>query len=200
MKLNREKSRLINGVITLALVGGIAAGGITIYANTTTNNDSSMSNNSSIICDSRPLAIMNDYYQNVEDPEMELFDEDFVSLFNNGSLIVNDEGYSLKDVYIVKGKSNGNDCIFLQDYHKPTTDILTGDELPTDFEREKIMLLAYSTTFYNYYLNNKDSNNIELNSDNIDEFREYINNFEPVFNDKLPETYYYVHPKTRKSK
>jgi len=194
MKLSREKSKLIKGVITLALVGGVTIGGITMYTNTYPKESDTKAS------DTKIHEFMFNYYSNVEDPEMELFDQDYVSLFNNGHLIINDENYSFKDIYVVKGKSNGNDCIFVQDFHNPTTDILSGNELPTDFKREKIMLLAYTTTFYNYYLNNKNGNDIELNSDNIEEFREYINNFDATYNDKLPETYYYVHPKIHKSK
>ena len=41
---------------------------------------------------------MFNYYSNVEDPEMELFDQDFVALFNNGYLKVNEDKYSLKNV------------------------------------------------------------------------------------------------------
>ena len=33
MKLSREKSKLIKGVITLVLVGGVTVGGITMYRN-----------------------------------------------------------------------------------------------------------------------------------------------------------------------
>lgn len=194
MKLSREKSKLIKGVITLVLVGGVTVGGITMYRNDFLNDSDTKAS------DTKFHEFMFNYYSNVEDPEMELFDQDFVALFNNGYLKVNEDKYSIKNVYIVKGKSNGNDCTFIQDFHKPTTDILTGAELPIDFKREKIMLLAYSSTFYNYYLNNKEGNNIELNSDNIDEFRRYVESFDATYNDKLPETYYYVHPKTHKSK
>ncbi len=194
MRLNREKSKLINGIVTLALVGGITIGGITVYGHVFPKDINTKIN------DTKQQEIMLNYYKNVEDPEMELFDKDYINLFNEGYLKINEDKYKMKDIYIVKGKSNGNDCIYIQDFHKPTTDIITGDELPNDFKRERIMLLAYTSTFYNYYLNNKEGNNVELNDDKIDEFKRSMNNFDGTFNDALPETYYYVHPIKYKAK
>lgn len=194
MKLNREKSRLITGIVTLTLVGGISIGSLTLYENVKTKDDST------IINDTKQQEFMHNYYRNVENPNIDLFDQNFIELCHNGKLIINEKEYNLKDIYIVKGKSSENEYVYLQDYHEPTINILTGNELPSDFKRDKIMQFTYSNTFYNYYQNNKSSNNVEVNNENIDEFIEYVNSFDATYNDNLPETYYYVHPKVYKSK
>lgn len=197
MKLNREKSKLITGIVTLTLVGGITVGGITIYNNNIASNTRSVI--STIETHEKRQEFMHNYYNNVENPDMDLFDEDFIELCQQGKLIIYDEEYNLSDIYILKGNSNGNEKIYIQDYHNPTIDILSGSELPADFKRESIMMFTYSNTFYNYYNNNK-GNNIEVNEENIENFRRCVYNFDSTYNDKLPETYYYVHPKTYKSR
>lgn len=200
MKLNREKSKLITGIVTIALVGGISVGGITIYNNVTKDSSTVIAASSTIENHAKQQEFMNNYYNNVENPDMDLFDEDFINLCQNGKLIINDEEYNLNDIYILKGNSNGNEYIYIQDYHNPTLDILTGTELPTDFKRESIMMFTYSNAFYNYYMNNKGSNNIEVNDDNIDEFKECVYSYDSTYNDGLPETYYHVHPQKYKGK
>lgn len=199
MKLNREKSKLIKGIVTLALIGGITVGGVTIYDSNIVKNNNTLAS-STIETDTKLHEFMNNYYNNLENPDMNIFDKDFIELCQNGKLIINDKDYNLNDIYILKGNSNGNEYIYLQDYHDPAIDILTGSELPADFKRESIMMFTYSNAFYNYYANNKSGNTIEISDENRNEFSECVYGFDSTYNDKLPETYYYVHPKPYKSR
>lgn len=181
MKINREISSRFRKISSIALVGGMLLGnGITLYANLTPDYD---------YIQKIYHGIEYDYNQKVNNPEEGLFDEKLVKFCNDGIIKYNDIDYSINDPYIVFGQTTDRDIVYLQDYNKPTYDLLTNGEIDSSFKRKKIMLLKYSDVFANYFQEHRDNIENTINLD--DEFINDMNAFVGDNNTCIPETYYY---------
>ena len=137
------------------------------------------------------------FWKNVQNADMSLYDNDFVNFFRNGSLSINNQQYSFEDLYIVAGRSNETKKIMLVYYKKPVTDLINDYE-DKSFYQEDLMLFKSSICCYHIYRLYKDrikNNILEITDDIKNNIIKIINNYDGNEHDLVPETYYRVHRK-----
>lgn len=187
MKINREKSNRMKKIIALSLATGILIGsGITMYsiARADENSTEYMKKHREYLRTKRMC------YENIKNASLDEFDGDLINLYRNGRIVIRNIEYKLADLYIMLGNVNNEKTIYLFDYKNPEVDIFSGKMIDTNFEREKIMLWAYSQKFYHFYLLNQDNDAIVVSENNYHDFEKAVLDFDAVMHEELPETYY----------
>lgn len=196
MKINREKSKkMIKVASTLILAGMLSIGNNVALATSfegyfESPQDSYLENH----FDMQKRKV--DYLRALENADVSCFDSDFVKLYREGKILVSEreKEYDVSDLYIINGKQNDSDKIFLVSYEEGNVDIVTGDVI-NDFVREGIMLFKNSSCFYQIYQLCSDvgiaSNGvIDISKVDKSEISSIISEFDGMMHDNVPETMY----------
>ena len=129
--------------------------------------------------------IVQNYLGEVERLSPDLYDNAYNDICNNGIISLNEYTYFINDLYLMCGKIENEDIVYLTDYHNPSFDILSSNNIDKEFQRKKIMLLKYSDVFYEYY------NKFGLNKIDFTIFVDYMEKFQGNINYATPETFFY---------
>ena len=175
MQINKERSKKIRKLLTFTLAANIMlSGGIGAKAEQNDEIDEYIK---------KQIDYHNAKYElemKMTNLSQELYDKEYNDFCENGTIVINNHEYFVKDLYIEYGYIGDKKTVYLIDYKNPKADIIT-DILEPDknYVRRKIILLKYSDVFYAYF-HNKDKS-----------LEEYISLFEGNINYNVPETYFY---------
>ena len=197
MKINKELSKKIKRLISIILVPGavLFLTDSNEHSDNKENTDPIISSSDSIEFSTTNNTSDKDEYdlireqieyhekqekmkEMIESLSSDMYDKEYNDYCNDGKIIINDKEYMIKDLYIEYGFMENNKMVYLIDYHNPKIDIITGQEINSNYQRMKIVLLKYSQSFYDCYKNQ--GNNL----------LEYLYSFDGSINYEVPETHF----------
>jgi hypothetical protein len=189
-KMNGKK--FVNGASTALLAGALAVTGCASpKRNDEADIKSQMEHDQKII----------EYYDYLENEDIELYDTDFVNFFRDGKIVIDDKEYKTGDIYLETGLINGNETLFLVYYRFPQVDLLNHKE-KVNFKRTGLMEFRVSYVFYQMYLDNKGKivdNKLIINNENIKSIDELVRSYDGTTHVETPETAYKkVKPRSQK--
>ena len=141
-----------------------------------------------------------DFYQYLSEVDMANYDINFVNLYRDGKIIIDDQIYEIKDLFIETGYENNEKRILLVSCHNPNYDLLTQTNKADSFEREEILSFRKSLCFYQLYEDNKlnlENNILKIENAKKLEMTKIIYSFDGEIQKETPETAYEF-PKNKK--
>ena len=129
----------------------------------------------------------NEFLSNVD---MSDYDINFVDLYRNGSIVIDEISYNIDDLFIEIGQENNIKRILLISCNNSEYDILT-KTVKSNFVRESINLLKKTQVFYQLYEENKENfQNNCLSIEDKNKLIQLIYSFDGELHDKTPEMAY----------
>ena len=137
------------------------------------------------------------YFKNVHDADMSQFNTEFVNLYREGTVEIQNNGknYKIENLYIKAGIQNGVPRIHLVDVLEASVDIITGEKIE-NFEKKHFMPFRFSKCFYEIYNLYKEKdllkdNKLVITNEIAQDIFDILGTFDATRHDKTPETYYY---------
>ena len=132
------------------------------------------------------------YYNYIKNANLANYDSDFFKFYHSGNLTIENQVYSVNDIYLEIGINNGIEKTLVICYKNPNNDILT-NENKINFKRNSVLEFRNSYAFYKLYTLYKNliiNNTLILNHQSIGIILNLINTYKGVIHVEVPETSY----------